>query len=105
MNPKEKIGKRMKMIRLYANVKQKKLAKELGIQASVLSMYEQGNREPTLTFISKFCEYFKISISQFFAFEQFAAVEQKQSDFQRISSSLSDVLSQLEKMQLESPGA
>lgn len=101
MGIKENIGKRMKMIRLYSSLKQKNLAEDLGVQASVLSMYEQGNREPTLTFLSKYCEYFNISIAQFFASEHFGSTEKTQNDFQRISSSLSEVLSQLEKMGLE----
>lgn len=94
------IGNRMKMIRVYANLKQKDLANSLGIPASILSLYEQGKREPTLTFISKFCEYFKISVSQFFASEHFESRERTESEIQRISSSLGTILSELEKIKL-----
>ena len=104
MSIREKTGKRMKMIRLYANLKQKDLARELDMQPSVLSMYEQGNREPNLSFLSKFCDYFNISISHFFTAELFGLTDNKQNDFQNISRSLGDVLSQLEKLRLERQG-
>lgn len=60
------VGKRLKAIRTTAGVKQKELAAELEITPSLLSMYERGDREPSLSFIYRFVEHFNLSLSQFF---------------------------------------
>jgi len=63
----QQVGKRLKMIRVEANLKQKDLAAELNITPPLLSMYEQGTREPSISFLFSYVNYFKLSLSQFFA--------------------------------------
>jgi len=66
MNIVVKLGRRLKMIRIAAGIKQKDLSKELKIPASLLSMYESGSREPSLHFLGSFSNYFNFSLSQLF---------------------------------------
>ncbi len=61
-----KLGKRLKMIRIAAGIKQKDLSNELNVPAPLLSMYENGIREPSLNFLEKYSEYFRLPISQIF---------------------------------------
>ncbi len=66
MDLNKKIGQRIKIIRLLTETKQKELAKELNVQASLLSLYEQGKREPSISFLKSFCDYTDMSLAQFF---------------------------------------
>jgi transcriptional regulator with XRE-family HTH domain len=61
-----RLGKRLKMIRIAAGVKQKDLSASLGIPAPLLSMYETGAREPGLPFLEKFAKHFGLPLSQIF---------------------------------------
>lgn len=61
-----RIGERLKEIRMNAGIKQKDLALDLGIPATLLSMYEQGKREPSISFIYKHSSYFNITMCQVF---------------------------------------
>lgn len=63
----QQIGKRIKMIRVTSGLKQKDLAPELNMAPSLLSMYEQGAREPSISFLFAFLERFGMTLSQFFA--------------------------------------
>ena len=66
MNTNKKIGHMIKIIRIFIGIKLKNLANDLQIKASLLSLYEQGKREPTLRFIVALCNYINIPLSQFF---------------------------------------
>jgi transcriptional regulator with XRE-family HTH domain len=97
------LGTRLKMIRLYGGIKQKDLATQLGIPSPLLSMYEQGKREPSLSFLESFCNRFNMSLSQLFTFHNtvnIASSEQKE-----IMSDLAKLLSQLEKYKLTNTDA
>lgn len=63
------LGKRLKTIRIYSGIKQKELADKLKISPSLLSLYEQGSREPSITFLDSFCNYYDITLSHLFSFE------------------------------------
>lgn len=62
----EKLGKRLKLIRIAAGVKQNVLASKLNIPAPLLSMYEKGSREPSLSFLESFATFFRLPLSQIF---------------------------------------
>lgn len=98
----EKIGKRIKMIRFYAGIKQKEMAEKLNIQASLLSLYEQGKREPSISFLRKFCIFFDISLSEFFAFVEDEVVRDKKTnkELQLMINDLKDTVLMLEKSRL-----
>lgn len=78
-------------------MKQKDLAKALNVLPSQLSMYEQGKREPTISFISDFSNYFNISLSQFFLFQSLNISEtENNKEFSTIINNIKTVLQTLE---------
>lgn len=91
------LGKRIKTIRVYSGIKQKNLAKELNVSPSLLSMYEQGQREPSLTFLSSFCEHFDISLSHLFSFESNKNLSDFSIPTKELLTSLQQLLGKLEK--------
>ncbi len=62
----KQMGNVIKILRLFHGIKQKHLAESLNIKASLLSLYEQGKREPTLRFLKALCSYNNLAISDFF---------------------------------------
>lgn len=93
------IGNRIKLIRTASGYKQKDVAEKLGVQASLLSMYELGRREPSLLFLKRFCNLFKITLSQFFIFEENSA---RNKENKNAINTLNNLLAELEKFQLSS---
>jgi transcriptional regulator with XRE-family HTH domain len=100
MNVVKDLGTRLKMIRIYSEIKQKDLADKLNVPASLLSLYEQGKREPSITFLNTFCEHFDMSLSQLFAYQTSEEKDNKNSQYQNIINSLQKFLSEVEKDKL-----
>jgi transcriptional regulator with XRE-family HTH domain len=96
----EQLGKRIKMIRIAAGIKQKDLAEKLSIPAPLLSMYEKGNREPPLSFLALFANHFNISLSQLFMSVGEAATSAKP-DMISLMSEMKHLIFDLEKQALE----
>lgn len=65
-------------LRKSFNLKQDFLAKKIGISRSVLSYYESGKSEPTLSILIKLSDFFNISIDKLISEDLFDA---KSSDF------------------------
>lgn len=63
MNPKE-IGKRLVILR--GSMSQEKVAKDVGISVSALSMYEQGNRIPRDEVKIKLANYYQDTVQNIF---------------------------------------
>lgn len=101
MSLNKKVGQRMRMIRQSKGLKQGELAKNLNVQASLLSMYELGHREPPIKLLDIFCDYFDISLSQFFRFEQLYIDNEKKSQFDDILLQLQNLTGELEKKYFE----
>ena len=95
------IGLRIKNIREKTGLKQKELAKILGILPSALSMYEQGKREPSISTIQKLSNHFNMSLSQFFMFEEIENSKDKNAGYSIIINGLREVLSNLENNNLK----
>ncbi len=95
------LGTRIKLIRVYSGVKQKILANELGIPAPLLSMYEQGKREPSITFLHAFSNRFNMSLSQFFTFQGLPKENKTDKDFKDILVELNSILKDYEKDKLK----
>ena len=57
-------SKNLKTLRENLNLKQDFLSQKLGISRSVLSYYESGKSEPTLSMLLKISDCFNISIDQ-----------------------------------------
>jgi transcriptional regulator with XRE-family HTH domain len=99
------LGTRLKMIRVYSGIKQKRLAEELDLQASLLSMYEQGKREPSITFLFSFCKRFDMTLSQLFSFHGLNNENKSQPEFKNIINDLQLLFSEYEKDKLKNLNA
>lgn len=55
-------AKRLKLLRLASGLSQADLAKEVGLTASAIGMYEQGRREPSLSPLSEIADYFNVDV-------------------------------------------
>jgi len=92
-----KLGQRLKEIRINSDLKQKDLASYLGIQAALLSMYEQGKREPSIKFLEKFSKYFNISLGYLFSkIDQNEKIDPAK-NFDTLLLEMKDLLTNLEK--------
>ena len=60
---------RIKNLRESAELSSSKLAGELGITSSAISAIETGKNLPSVQLLEKICDYFEISLSDFFAEE------------------------------------
>lgn len=60
---------RIKKLRESAGLSSSKLAGELAITSSTISAIETGKNLPSLQLLEKICDYFEISLSEFFAEE------------------------------------
>ena len=54
-------GARIAMLRKSCGISQQALAKELGVSASAIGMYEQGRREPPCQIIVALARFFHVS--------------------------------------------
>jgi transcriptional regulator with XRE-family HTH domain len=63
----DKIGNRIRELRKLNNISANKLAISLGIDPSNISKIENGVSKPSLDLLMKICDYFKISMSDFFS--------------------------------------
>jgi len=95
------LGKRLKTIRIYSGIKQKDLAKKLSVPASLLSMYEQGKREPSITFLISFCENFNMSLSQLFSFHTSPNEDSVSIEHKNLIQGLQSLLKDLERDKLK----
>ena len=58
----ETFGERLKALRLEKGLGQIRLANELRVSKSVISLWENGGSEPTLSNLVKVAKYFNVSI-------------------------------------------
>jgi transcriptional regulator with XRE-family HTH domain len=54
-------SKTLSLLRREQNLSQRQAADDLGISQALLSHYEKGIREPGLAFVSRACDYYKVS--------------------------------------------
>lgn len=59
---KVKFGEILKELRLEKSVGQEKLAKAIGVTHSIISLWENGLREPTLSNLVSIADYFNVSL-------------------------------------------
>lgn len=95
------LGTRIKLIRVYSGIKQKDLADDLDVPASLLSMYEKGKREPSISFLNSFCNRFEMSLSQLFIFHKGKSESDANKDFKNIMNELNSVLKDFERDKLK----
>ncbi len=52
----------LKMLRQEANVGQVELAEAIGVSNGIISLWESGKREPTMSSLISLSNYFKVSL-------------------------------------------
>lgn len=57
----EEFPKRLSRLRQELGVSQRAAAKDLGVSQALLSHYENGVREPGLSFVARVCGYYSVS--------------------------------------------
>lgn len=57
-----KFGERLKELRQEKNIGQVELAAKIGVSKGIISLWEQGKREPTLSSLVSIADYFNITI-------------------------------------------
>ena len=63
-------GKNLKQLRELTKVGQVQLAKELGVSKGIISMWENGLREPTMSSLISLAKYFGVSIDYLVGLEK-----------------------------------
>lgn len=64
------IGRALKIIRKFNNIKQKEFAASTGLSPSYISEIENGIKEPTLDVIQRYSEEFDIPMSSILFFSE-----------------------------------
>ena len=62
---------RLKQLRVFRNVTQTQLAKEIGITDRACRRYEAGENEPTLSVIQGIADYFDVSVDYLMGRDKF----------------------------------
>ena len=63
-------AERLRTLRKSKGLTQLELAKLLGVSTSTIGMYEQGRREPELSFVMKIASYFQVSSDFILGFDK-----------------------------------
>lgn len=63
---KDFIKNRISQIRTSKNISARSLSLDLGMSSEYINQIENGRLNPSLDFLLNFCQYFKISIGEFF---------------------------------------
>lgn len=65
----EKLGKRIKQLRIKQGLTQEKLAESAKIDYSYLNLIESGKRNPSIKVVVKIARALRVSLSELFAFK------------------------------------
>ena len=75
---KDFISNRFVKIRLAKNISARKLSIELGQSSQYINQIESGRKMPSLEMLLTFCDYFNISVAEFFDEEQTYPIQYKE---------------------------
>ncbi|MBQ7399749.1 MAG: helix-turn-helix domain-containing protein [Clostridia bacterium] len=64
-----KIGQRIRFFRMMKGISQTRLSRIAGKSHTYINRVENGTKRPSAAIIAKLCEYFEISIKDFFDFD------------------------------------
>ena len=73
------IGEALKLIRTINGLTQADLARELEVSNTFISELERGNRDPSISVIKKYSDFFEIPVSSIMLFAEEVDGEEKQS--------------------------
>lgn len=67
---KQGIGNVFKLIRIAMDLSVKEVAEQLGVSSAYICEIEANNKKPSMAMIEKYCNFFEISKSTLFLFEE-----------------------------------
>lgn len=62
MDSKNTFAQNLKELRETAGIGQVKLANDIGVSKGIISLWENGKREPTLSYLVAISKYFNVSL-------------------------------------------
>lgn len=65
------LGNAIKTVRTACNIKQRDLAKLVGVSANYISLVEGDKRDPSISFLKKLAESLGVPVSLFFLWQEF----------------------------------
>ena len=89
---KEEIGLKIARMRETLNKSARALSLELGMSSEYLNQIEKGRSRPSIDFLYNFCDYFNITVSDFFESKSNFPIEHKK---------LAEQILELDKQQLD----
>jgi transcriptional regulator with XRE-family HTH domain len=60
----EKFAKSLKGLRETRKIGQQALADKIGVSKGIISLWEQGKREPKLQYLIRLADYFEVSLDE-----------------------------------------
>ena len=88
------LGNAIKVVRTASGIKQKALAKKVGVTANYLSLVESGKREPSISFLNRLAHTLGIPVGIFFLWQEMGAERPNTASVDKIR----DLLLRLEAM-------
>ncbi len=70
MDNKTAFAQNLKELRESAGIGQVKLANDIGVSKGIISLWENGKREPTLSYLVVICKYFNVSLDFLVGFDE-----------------------------------
>jgi transcriptional regulator with XRE-family HTH domain len=64
------LGNAIKLVRTANGIKQRVLAKKLGMSANYLSLVENGKREPSISFLNRLAKVLGVPVGVFFLWQE-----------------------------------
>ena len=63
-------GENLKLLRLENNIGQVELAKNLGVSKGIISLWENGKREPTISYVIRIAKFFDVTTDYLLGLEK-----------------------------------
>jgi transcriptional regulator with XRE-family HTH domain len=64
------LGNAIKVVRTAGGIKQRALAKKLGVSANYISLIESGKRDPSISFLNRLADALGIPVGVFFLWQE-----------------------------------
>lgn len=64
MEYKNSFAQNLKYLRISAGIGQVRLASEIGVSKGIISLWENGKREPTMSYLIVLAKYFNVTIDE-----------------------------------------
>lgn len=84
------LGEALRLIRVFHDLKQNELARQLGISQSHLSDVERGEKTPSQELVAKYAEHFDLPISSIWFFDEQLATGPSKSAINRARGVIAD---------------